>query len=54
MGTGPFRFISYAPGSELVLEPNPDYWDPVALPGYELLRIRTIEDEGDRVAALDG
>ena len=53
VGTGPFRFVSHAPGSELVLEPNPDYWDPAALPGYELLRVRIIEDEPGRVAALE-
>lgn len=53
VGTGPLRFVSYTPGSELVLEPNPDYWDPAALPGYELLRVRIIEDEQDRVSALE-
>ncbi|MXZ67892.1 MAG: ABC transporter substrate-binding protein [Acidimicrobiia bacterium] len=53
VGTGPFRFVSHVPGSELVLEPNPDYWDPSALPGYELLRVHIIEDEGDRVATLE-
>ena len=52
VGTGPLRFVSYTPGSELVLGPNPDYWDPAALPGYELLRVRIIEDEQDRVSAL--
>lgn len=53
VGTGPLRFVSYVPGSELVLEPNRDYWDPSALPGYERLRIRIIEDEPARVAALE-
>ena len=53
VGTGPLRFVSYTPGSELVLEPNQDYWDPSVLPGYERLRIRIIEDEPDRVAALE-
>lgn len=53
VGTGPLRFVSYAPGSELVLEPNRDHWDPAALPAYELLRVRIIEDEQDRVAALE-
>ena len=53
VGTGPLRFVSYVPGSELVLEPNRDYWDPSALPGYERLRVRIIEEEPDRVAALE-
>ena len=53
VGTGPLRFVSYVPNSEVVLEPNRDYWDPSALPRYELLRVRIIEDEPDRVAALE-
>ena len=53
VGTGPLRFVSYVPGSELALEPNRDYWDRSALPRYELLRVRIIEDEPDRVAALE-
>ena len=53
VGTGPLRFVSYVPGSELVLEPNRDYWDPSALPGYERLQVRIIEEEPDRVAALE-
>ncbi|MCE2530676.1 MAG: hypothetical protein J4G11_12540 [Acidimicrobiia bacterium] len=52
IGTGPLRFVSYLPGSELVLEPNQDYWDPSAVPGYRRLRIRIIEEETIRVAAL--
>ncbi|MCY4621761.1 MAG: ABC transporter substrate-binding protein [bacterium] len=53
VGTGPLRFVSYVPGSELVLEPNRDYWDPSAVPGYERLRVRIIEEEPDRAAALE-
>ncbi|HSJ54028.1 MAG TPA: ABC transporter substrate-binding protein [Anaerolineae bacterium] len=26
VGTGPFRFVSWTPGVEVVLEKNPDYW----------------------------
>ncbi len=53
VGTGPFLFVSHVPGSELVLESNPDYWDPSALPGYERLRVRIIENEPDRVGAIE-
>ncbi len=28
IGTGPFRFASWSRGSHIVLERNPDYWDP--------------------------
>ncbi len=27
IGCGPFRFVSYRPGEEIVLEANDDYWD---------------------------
>ena len=26
VGLGPYRFVSYQPGVELILEANPDYW----------------------------
>jgi peptide/nickel transport system substrate-binding protein len=28
VGTGPFRFVSYRPKEQLVVEANPDYWGP--------------------------
>jgi peptide/nickel transport system substrate-binding protein len=26
IGAGPYRFVSHAPGVEIVLEANPGYW----------------------------
>ena len=51
IGTGPFRFKSYTPGDRMVLERNPDYWEPGApkLTGVEL---RIIPEMSARVAAL--
>ncbi|HUD18563.1 MAG TPA: ABC transporter substrate-binding protein, partial [Acidimicrobiales bacterium] len=40
VGAGPFTFVSYRSGSELVLKANPDYWDKSA---YHLKGIDFIE-----------
>ena len=52
VGTGPFEYVSYVPGSELVLDVNRDYWDPSALPSYDRLRVRIIKEDASMVAAL--
>jgi ABC-type transport system substrate-binding protein len=51
IGTGPFRMVSYVPGSELVLERNPDYWQP-GVPRAERIVIRYIPEAQSAVAAL--
>ncbi len=52
VGTGPFTFVSYVPGSELVLDVNRDYWDPSVLPDYDRLRVRIIKEDATMMAAL--
>ncbi len=50
-GTGPFRFVDYIRGEKLVLEANPDYWNP-ELPyvdGIELLHVGAWADRGTAV-----
>ncbi|MCB0110985.1 MAG: ABC transporter substrate-binding protein, partial [Caldilineaceae bacterium] len=50
-GTGPFRFVDYIRGEKLVLEANPDYWNP-ELPyvdGIELLHVAAWADRGTAV-----
>jgi len=38
VGCGPFRFVRYLPGREILLEANPDYWDgPPAIGGLLFL-----------------
>lgn len=51
MGTGPFKFKSYSPGSGLEGVKNPDYWvkGRPYLDGYRYL---IIKDEATRMAAL--
>ena len=59
VGTGPFRFVSWEQGREVILERNPDYawapeWSTVKGPS-NLARIvhRFIPNAGTRVAALE-
>jgi peptide/nickel transport system substrate-binding protein len=40
IGAGPYEFVSYAPGSELVLKQNPNYWDKSA---YHLKQLDYIQ-----------
>ena len=52
VGTGPFTFVSYVPGSALVLDVNNDYWNLSALPDYDRLHVRIIKEDASMVAAL--
>ncbi|MFN2444341.1 MAG: ABC transporter substrate-binding protein [Vicinamibacterales bacterium] len=52
IGTGPFRFVSYAPGNNLVLERNPDYFRE-GLPGVDRLVFRIFPNPAMSVAALE-
>ena len=52
VGTGPFRFVSYAPGDRLVLERNPDYFRR-GLPGVDRLVFRILPNPATAVAALE-
>lgn len=52
VGTGPFRFVSYTPDSEVRLERNEDYFKE-GLPLLDEVVMRVIEDASSRVAALE-
>ena len=52
VGTGPFKFVSYAPGQNLILERNPNYWVP-GQPYLDRLIIRVIPDAAAAAAALE-
>src|SRR6266853_152636 len=50
IGAGPFKFVSFQPGVELVLEAFPQYWRKT--PSVKRLVMRSISDESTRAAAV--
>ena len=52
VGAGPYKFVSFTPGVELVLEAFDQFWRK--LPAVRRLVFRVIPDEATRVAALKG
>jgi peptide/nickel transport system substrate-binding protein len=50
VGCGPFRFVSYQPGSEIVLEANDDYWD--GAPAVDRLVLKIYADQRTAYQAL--
>ncbi|PYN77553.1 MAG: hypothetical protein DMD96_23405 [Candidatus Rokuibacteriota bacterium] len=50
VGAGPFKFVSFNPGVELVLEAFPDYWRKP--PQVKRVVMRSIPDESTRAAAV--
>ena len=51
VGTGPFKFASWTPGVEVVLEKNPDYWgDP---PKIDRVIYRPIIEDQSRLTELE-
>ncbi|MFF3288768.1 ABC transporter substrate-binding protein [Streptomyces sp. NPDC003023] len=52
VGSGPFRFVSFAPGRSAVLKRNDDYWD--GAPHLDELEFVVANEESARVNALLG
>lgn len=52
VGTGPFRFKEWVRGDRIVLERNPDYWDP-GKPYLDQIVYRIIPDATARYAAFE-
>jgi len=50
VGAGPYKFVSFQPGVELVLEAFPQYWRKA--PSVKRLVMRSIPDETTRAAAV--
>lgn len=51
IGTGPFKFVSWVRGSQIVLEANEDYWG--GAPNVDQLVYRFVEDATSRVIGLE-
>ncbi|MFC0216956.1 ABC transporter substrate-binding protein [Pseudochelatococcus lubricantis] len=52
IGTGPFKLVEWVPGSHLIFDRNPDYWDE-GKPYLDRLVLRIITDPAARAAALE-
>ncbi|MCP3021556.1 ABC transporter substrate-binding protein [Cupriavidus basilensis] len=50
IGTGPFKFVSYARDDRVELVKNPDYWGPK--PAWDKVTLRFIPNPATRMAAL--
>ena len=50
IGAGPYKFVSFTPGVELVLEAFEDYWRKT--PSVKRIVMKSIPDEATRLAAL--
>ncbi len=51
IGTGPFRFVSWDPGNEIVLERNEDFWGEPANPATVTFQI--VPEESTRLALVE-
>ncbi len=51
VGTGPFKFVSWTPGVEVVLEKNPDYWGKP--PNIDRVIFRPIIEDQSRLTELE-
>jgi peptide/nickel transport system substrate-binding protein len=52
VGTGPFKFVEWKVGQEVILEANKDYWDKAHMPKVQRVIVRNIKDNSQRLAAL--
>jgi peptide/nickel transport system substrate-binding protein len=52
IGTGPFVFKEWHKGSDILLERNPNYWDP-GKPYLDRIILKVINDASARVASLE-
>ena len=50
IGTGPYRLVSYSPGSQAIFERNPSWWG--AAQPWARVDYRVIPNDGSRIAAV--
>jgi len=53
IGSGPFRFVSWTPGQQVLLERNPNFWQS-GVPQADRLIIKPVPEDATRVAMLLG
>jgi peptide/nickel transport system substrate-binding protein len=52
MYSGPYMLKNWSPGSEIVLEKNPNYWDPAYTPKVQTVVLKFIVDSSTLTSAL--
>ncbi len=52
IGTGPYRFLSWSPNQAIVLEANPDYWDPANGAGFRRVALKVVPENAVRLLEL--
>jgi len=52
VGTGPYKFVEWKVGQQVVLEANKDYWDKAHAAKIPRVVVRNIKDNSQRLAAL--
>ena len=53
VGSGPYKFVSWSKGENVVLEANEDYWDAECMPQTKNVIFRFIAENSSRVTALN-
>ena len=53
IGSGPYKFVSWVQGENVVLEANEDYWDADHMPQTKNVIFRFIAENSSRVTALN-
>ncbi len=53
VGTGPFRFVSWRPGVEIVLERNAQYWNTARIPTVRRVIYRPVVEDQTRLVQLE-
>lgn len=53
IGTGPFTFVEWRPGSYFIMDRNDDYWDTSLNSPFERITYRPIIDKSAAIAALE-
>jgi peptide/nickel transport system substrate-binding protein len=52
LGTGPYKFVSWTRGQEIVIERFDDYWNQDRLPKVKRVTVKVLEDESTTIASL--
>ena len=50
-GTGPYKFVSYTPNSEIKMERNEEYWGDA--PAFKYINVKILAEDSQRMNALE-